>query len=219
MDRTVSKMRIGIVACECFRKEIDQLTEGDPDITFKEYLEFGLHSYPQDLKRAVIDHVNKLCGKVDAVFLGYGICNSLKDVIEELDVPTITIEADDCIGALITPEEYSRERKVCAGTMYHIPFMSEMGIDFFEKELTSKMPDYKELGVDLDWFLDIMFDGYSRCLYIDTGIGERQRHEEASREFAQRLNLRHESRDGTLEILKTCLQDTKALARSNLPSG
>jgi hypothetical protein len=72
----VMMMRIGVVACECFRKEIDQLTEGDPDITFKEYLEFGLHSYPQDLRKEVVDHVNKLRGEVDAVFLGYGTCNS-----------------------------------------------------------------------------------------------------------------------------------------------
>ncbi len=89
-------MRIGVVACESFRKEMDLITEGDPDIVHKEYLEFGLHSYPQDLKRAVVEHVNALAGKVDAVFLGFGTCNSLKDVCKELVVPTVTIEADDC---------------------------------------------------------------------------------------------------------------------------
>ncbi|MCK7510436.1 MAG: hypothetical protein MZV70_44555 [Desulfobacterales bacterium] len=57
------KMRIGVVACESFRKEMDLLTEGDPDIVHKEYLEFGLHSYPQDLKRAVVEHVNASAGK------------------------------------------------------------------------------------------------------------------------------------------------------------
>jgi len=212
-------LRIGVVACECFRKEIDLLTEGDPDITFKEYLEFGLHSYPQDLKREVIAHVNGLRGQVDAVFLGYGICNSLKDVIEELDVPTVTIEADDCVGALLTSDEYAREKKICAGTMFAIPFVSDMGIEFFQKELDSKMPNHEELGVDVQWFLDILFDGYSRLLFIDTGIGDRDHYEQKSMDFAEALKLRYEARYGTLDVLKDCLEDTKILARSLLRSG
>jgi hypothetical protein len=52
------KMKIGVVACESFRKEMELITEGDPDIAHKEYVEFGLHSYPQDLKRAVVERVN-----------------------------------------------------------------------------------------------------------------------------------------------------------------
>jgi hypothetical protein len=212
-------MRIGVVACECFRKEIDQLTEGDPDITFKEYLEFGLHSYPQDLKKAVIGHVNDLQGKVDAVFLGYGTCNSLKDVVKELTVPTVTIDADDCVGALLTNEEYAREKKVCAGTMFAIPFISEMGVDFFQKELDSKMPNHQELGVDVQWYLDMLFNGYSRLLHVDTGVGDSEHFERRSKDFAEALKLRYEARCGTLEVLRDRLKDTKALAGSTTVSG
>lgn len=215
----VTMMKIGVVACECFRKEIDKLTEGDPDIAFKEYLEFGLHSYPQDLKRAVVDHVNMLCGQVDAVFLGYGTCNSLKDVVLELTVPTVTIDADDCVGALLTPDEYAKEKKFCTGTLFAIPFVSDMGVDYFQKELDSKMPNHVELGVDLQWFLDILFDGYSRLLYVDTGIGDSQHYEQRSKEFAEALKLKYEARRGTLEVLRDRLRDTKTLARSRSISG
>jgi hypothetical protein len=209
------KMRIGVVACESFRKEMDLLTEGDPDIVHKEYLEFGLHSYPQDLKRAVVEHVNALQGKVDAVFLGFGTCNSLKDVIKELAVPTITIEADDCVGALLTNEEYAREKRICAGTLFAIPFISEMGTEYFEKELYSKMPDYQELGVDAQWFLDMLFGGYSRVLLVDTGVGDREDLRSRSRDMADRLKLRYEERRGTLQGLRDCLQRTKDLAGSS----
>ncbi len=208
-------MRIGVVACESFRKEMDLLTEGDPDIVHKEYLEFGLHSYPQDLKRAVVEHVNALQGKVDAVFLGFGTCNSLKDVIKELAVPTITIEADDCVGALLTNEEYAREKRICAGTLFAIPFISEMGTEYFEKELYSKMPDYQELGVDAQWFLDMLFGGYSRVLLVDTGVGDREDLRSRSRDMADRLKLRYEERRGTLQGLRDCLQRTKDLAGSS----
>jgi hypothetical protein len=215
MRRMVLKMRIGVVACESFRKEMDLITEGDPDIVHKEYLEFGLHSYPQDLKRAVVEHVNALQGKVDAVFLGFGTCNSLKDVIKELAVPTITIEADDCVGALLTNEEYAREKRICAGTLFAIPFISEMGTEYFEKELYSKMPDYQELGVDAQWFLDMLFGGYSRVLLVDTGVGDREDLCSRSRDMADRLKLRYEERRGTLQGLRDCLQRTKDLAGSS----
>lgn len=206
------KMRIGVVACESFRKEMDLITEGDPDIVHKEYLEFGLHSYPQDLKRAVVEHVNALAGKVDAVFLGFGTCNSLKDVCKELVVPTVTIEADDCVGALLTNEEYAREKKICAGTLFAIPFVSEMGTEYFEKELYSKMPNYQELGVDAQWFLDMLFGGYSRVLLVDTGVGDHEDLRSRSMEMADRLKLRYEERQGTLQGLRDCLQRTKTLA-------
>lgn len=205
-------IKIGVVACECFRKEMDLLLEGDADIVHKEYLEFGLHSYPQDLKRAVVEHVNALAGKVDAVFLGFGTCNSLKDVCKELVVPTVTIEADDCVGALLTNEEYAREKKVCAGTLFAIPFVSEMGTEYFEKELYSKMPNYQELGVDAQWFLDMLFGGYSRVLLVDTGVGDHEDLRSRSRDMADRLRLRYEERQGTLQGLRDCLLRTKTLA-------
>jgi len=219
MMSRVMKMRIGVVACESFRKEMDILTDDDPDIVHKEYLEFGLHSYPQDLKRAVVEHVNALQGKVDAVFLGFGTCNSLKEVRRELVVPTVTIEADDCVGALLTNEEYARERKVCAGTLFAIPFVSEMGTEYFEKELYSKMPNYEELGVDAQWFLGMLFDGYSRLLHVDTGVGDAEALHRRSRDMAERLELRYEERQGTLQVLKDRLQDTKDLASSLACSG
>ncbi|OPX65072.1 MAG: hypothetical protein A4E30_00433 [Methanomassiliicoccales archaeon PtaB.Bin215] len=209
-------MRIGVVACESFRKEMDLLTEGDPDIVHKEYLEFGLHSYPQDLKRAVVEHVNALQGKVDAVFLGFGTCNSLKDVRKELVVPTVTIEADDCVGALLTNDEYAREKRVCAGTLFAIPFVSEMGTEYFEKELYSKMPNYEELGVDAQWFLDMLFGGYSRVLLVDTGVGDREDLRSRSMDMAERLKLRYEERQGTLQGLRDCLQQTKSLASASV---
>lgn len=73
-------MRIGIVACEIFKKEIEKLTEGDPDIAHREYLEFGLHLNSAKLKSKVSERVNALKGRVDAVFLGYGICQSLTGI-------------------------------------------------------------------------------------------------------------------------------------------
>jgi hypothetical protein len=209
------EMKIGIIACETFERGLEVLTRDDPDIAYKEYLEFGLHEYPEDLKKAVVEKVNSLEGKVDAVLLGYGICNSLRDITKEMKVPTVQLVGDDCIGVLITPEEYSRERRICAGTMYHTPYFSKMGKDWFARKLKEQMPDYEELGITLDWYLKTMFNGYQRVLFIDDGLGNMEEYELMSRRFADDLNLRYERRCGTLELLADGLARTKDLARAH----
>jgi len=211
-------IRIGVVACETFRRELEMLTEGDGDIIHKEYLEFGLHEYPEELKKAVVDKANALQGKVDAVFLGYGYCQSLKGITNRITVPTVMLEADDCVGTLLTTPEYEKERKKCAGTWYATPAFCEMGSEWFQKRMekelgTQQMKELEAQGYDTLWFLRQLFDGYSRALFIDTGVGNREYFEALSKEFAAKLNMRHESRCGTLDVLIEGLGATKALAR------
>ena len=217
-------MKIGIIACETFRRELEMITQGDEDIVHKEYLEFGLHEYPEELKKAVVDKVNSLEGKVDAVFLGYGICQSLKDITKKMRVPTVQLREDDCVGVLITSEEYERERKVCAGTMFHTPAFCEMGEAWFEKDMKKKMSEeqlkeFHDQGYDTMWFLRTLFNGYSRTLFIDTGIGDREHYLALSREFATKLDMRHECRYGTLDVIKDALRRTKELAAANEDEG
>ncbi len=209
-------MKIGIIACESFERDLDHLTKDDPDIVHKEYLEFGLHEWPEDLKKTVIEKVNCLEGRVDAVLLGYGICNSLKDITKQLKVPTVQLIGDDCISIILTPEEYEKERKKCAGTLYHTPYFAEMGRDYFEKKLKKQVPNYKELGIDVDWYLERMFDGYSRVLFIDDGLANIERFVTLSRQIASELKLNHECRMGTLSILSEGLEKTKQLASTGV---
>ena len=209
-------MRIGIISCETFERNLEPLIKDDPDIVHKEYLQFGFHEFPEELKKAVIEKVNALEGKVDAVLLGYGICNSLKDITAELKVPTIQLRGDDCIGVLLTPEEYAKERKKCAGTMYHTPYFSLMDREWFEKKMRVQMPNFEELGISLDWYLQKMFDGYSRVLFIDDGLGEIEKYLVLSRHFADELGFRHECRLGTPEILVQSLAMTKELAAASV---
>lgn len=202
-------MRLGVVACEIFKKELELILRGYPEVVHREYLEFGLHISTQELKRTVVERVNALEGKVDSVFLGYGYCQSLQGITKELRVPTAMLETDDCIGVLLTPSEYEREKKVCTGTWFNSPFWAEMGIARQIKELgidRMKNPRHEPM-----WFIRKFFEGYSRCLYIDTGVGERERYERLSMDFARELGLRHESREGTLSILIEGLEAAKRL--------
>lgn len=207
-------MRIGIIACETFERALEALLKDEKDIVHKEYLEFGLHIHPEELKKVVLERIGSLEGKVDAVLLGYGICNSLRDIAGQASVPTVQLIGDDCIGVLITPEEYERERKICAGTMYHTPYFSRMGREWFERRLREEMPDHEEAGIDVDWYLRTMFNGYQRVLFIDDGLGSMEEFEDLSRQFARELDLRYERRCGTLQVLRDGIARTKELARA-----
>ena len=48
-------MKLGIVACDILRPEIEFLTKDDPDFVVREYLEFALHEYPQMMRERIIE--------------------------------------------------------------------------------------------------------------------------------------------------------------------
>jgi hypothetical protein len=205
----IEMARIGIVACEILKEEIEKLTAGDPDIVHREYLEFALHVYPEEMRRTIVEKVNALEGKVDAVFIGYAVCQSLNDLPDAVKVPSVMLEGDDCISVIIGPVEYQKEKATCTGTWFSSPGWAEKGTDAIVKEL--HLDSMVAEGYDPMYFMDMIFDAYKRCLYIDTGVGNREHSEALSRQFAQQLKLQHDSRQGNLDRLAEAIRRTKQL--------
>ncbi|MBE6525722.1 MAG: DUF1638 domain-containing protein, partial [Thermoplasmata archaeon] len=114
-------MKLGIIACDILKPEIEHLTENDSDFVVREYLEFALHENPQRMREVIIETVNKYEGQLDAIFLGYAICQSLDGVINELKVPAVMLDGADCIDVLLTTKEYNNEKRKCAGTWFSSP--------------------------------------------------------------------------------------------------
>lgn len=200
-------MRLGIVACDILRPEIEFLTKDDPDFVVREYLEFALHVDPQEMKRVIIETVNKYENQLDAVFLGYAVCQSLEGVTELLKVPTAMLEGADCIDVLLTPEEYTREKKICAGTWFVSPGWAEEGVEGIIKELHLDSVE----DVEPEFFLDMMFESYSRCLFIYDGVGDEEHYRAKSEEVARKLKLAHECRTCGLEGIREAIDRTKGL--------
>ena len=205
-------MKLGIIACDILKPEIEFLTKDDPDFVVREYLEFALHEYPKDMKNKVIETVNKYEGKLDAVFLGYAICNSLDGVIYRLKVPTVMLRGADCIDVLLTPDEYTREKKICTGTWFISPGWAEQGVKGLIKELHLDSVE----GYDPEFFLDILFDSYQRCLFIDDGIGDSEYYRKKSEEVAEELKLRLDCRKCNINAIRDAIEETKQLARKRI---
>jgi Protein of unknown function (DUF1638) len=206
----VVKIRIGIVACDIFKREIESLVNGDPDVVHLEFLEFALHCNPEEMRGTVLEKVNALEGKVDAVFIGYAICQKLNGLPQETTVPSLMLDGDDCISVLLGPIDYAQEKAVCTGTWFSTPGWAEQGMQAVIKEL--HLDSMVEQGYDPMYFVDIIFQSYGRCLYIDTGVGDSKHYEARSIQFAEQLGLPHSCRRGDLGRLAEGLRKTKELA-------
>jgi hypothetical protein len=201
-------MKIGIVACDILKEEIEFLTKDDSDFVHREYLEFALHADPENMKKVILEKVNALEGKLDAVFLGYAVCQSLKDITDALSIPTVMLPGADCIDALLGTDEYNREKKICAGTWFSSPGWAKEGINGLIKEMHLDSVE----GVDPSFFLDILFDSYERCLHIDSGVGNNEEYTRLSKEFADHLKLRLDCRKCGLGTIEDAIKKTKEMA-------
>jgi hypothetical protein len=209
----VVRIKIGIVACDIFKREIESLVKDDPDVVHCEFLEFALHVNSDEMRQTVLDKVNALQGKVDAVFIGYAICQKLNGLPKETKVPSFMLEGDDCISVLLGPVDYAKEKAVCTGTWFSTPGWAEQGMAAVIKEL--HLDSMVDEGYDPMYFVDMIFQSYGRCLYIDTGVGDTKHYEELSIKFAEQLKLPHASRCGDLSRLAEGIKKAKELAAAH----
>lgn len=200
-------MKLGIVACDILKPEIEILTKDDGDFVVKEYLEFALHENPQNMREVIIDTVNRYEGQSDAIFLGYAICQSLDGITDVLKVPTAMLKGADCIDVLLTTSEYNNEKRKCAGTWFSSPGWAELGVNGLIKEMHLDSVE----GVNPQFFLDILFGSYSRCLFIDSGVGNTEYYRKKSEDVANKLKLRHECRTCGLGGIRDAIARTKAI--------
>jgi len=202
-------MKLGIIACDILKPEIEFLTKDDKDFVVREYLEFALHEDSANMKNIIVETVNKYEGQLDAVFLGYAICQSLDGVTASLKVPTAMLKGADCIDALLGTPEYNEEKRKCAGTWFSSPGWAEQGTNGLVKEMHLDSIE----GVDPQFFLDMLFDSYQRCLFIDDGIGNTDYYRKKSEEMACQLKLKHECRTCNLDGIRDAIARTKELAK------
>ncbi len=122
-------MRIGVIACEILKNEVEMIIDHDPEVVHREYLEMGLHDQPEQLRETLTRKINDLEGKVDIIFLGYAICKSLNDIPADLRVPIVMLREEDCVASMLGPTEYAAERAKCPGTWFSSPGWALLGID------------------------------------------------------------------------------------------
>ena len=180
-------MRIGVVACDMIKRELEKVLPNYPEVSEIIWLESALHVYPERMKQTIIERINEIKEKVDVIFLGYGYCQSLKGIEDELDIPVILPQYDDCLAILLTPERYAAEKKKEVGTWFMTPGWAEIGAELVVKEL--HLERAMKYGKDPMVLAKRLFTHYRRGLYIDTGVGETDYFLEKAAQFCKDFEL------------------------------
>ncbi len=206
----VSKVRIGVIACNVMKLELNQLLQTIPEITEISYLEVALHCNPQRMKEVIREQIFSIKDKVDVIFLGYGYCQSLKGIEDEFDIPIVMPQMDDCIQILLTPQKYASEIRKEAGTWFMTPGWAEAGPELVIKELRADR--VAKYGKDPLEIAKRFFVHYKRGLYVDTGVGSNGNFLTKGNEFCKTFDLRLEKTEGTKSILEEYLQKAREIA-------
>jgi hypothetical protein len=161
-------------------------------------MDLGLHEEPADLRAALEKAMKRMEGRADAIVLYYGLCgNGMKDIDEwakgNIGIPMAIIRdsngniVDDCIATAIggTKQYYSLLKKY-PGIMYFTPAFATNYDD-----LLGRMELFKGVDVGDESMLKLVFKmaDYHYVMKIDTGLGDKDEFDAATRKFANRMDF------------------------------
>ena len=207
-------MRLRIVACEIFFRELCSLAARSPRTVDVEFLPKGLHDRGGDVMRgrlqAAIDATDPT--KHDTVALAYGLCNNGLVGLEARSVPLVLLRAHDCITAFLgSRDRYARHFEERPGTYFETTGWLERGVDGGPYGLPSQTGG---LGFDLAvlaekygednarYIRDTMTRHYRRLAFIRMGVEPDSSFEDRTRELAVERGWEFEALDGDLGLLR-----------------
>ena len=197
-------MRIGVIACDMMKLELDKLLSKIPGITEINYLESALHCQPKKMKETILENMVSIKERVDVIFLGYGYCQSLKGIEEEIDIPVVMPQMDDCIQIFMTPQKYGEAIRKEVGTWFMSPGWAEVGVEMIIKE--NNLDRVVKYGKDPLEMAKRLFTHYRRVLYIDTGVGNDEYYIGKANEFCDIFTLTLEKTTGSSAVLEEYLE-------------
>ncbi|MDH5477852.1 MAG: DUF1638 domain-containing protein [Nitrospinota bacterium] len=205
-------MRIGVVSCAIMRLEMEKAMAKFPFIEKVIFLDAGKHVRPRELKESVVEAIKSIQTQVDVILLGYGRCRSLEGVGDEFQIPVVHPDAEDCIAILLTPRRYQEEIGKTAGTWFMTPGWAQLGPDMILNEL-GLLDRARYTGVDKEELIKELFAGYSRGLYIDTGIEDSRKYEKMAQKSCDMFNLGLEKTISDSTILENSLEEAIRIAK------
>jgi hypothetical protein len=207
-------MRLRIVACEIFFREVCHLAAASPHKVDVEFLPKGLHDLGgapmRERLQAAIDATDP--ERHDAVALAYGLCNNGLAGIEARRVPLVLLRAHDCITAFLgSRERYARYFEERPGTFFETTGWLERGTDGGPYGLPSQTGT---LGFDLAtlaakygednarYILETMTRHYRRVTFIRMGVEPDGAFEARAAELAAERGWEFEALDGDMGLLR-----------------
>ena len=218
----MNRLRLHVIACPVFQRELEMLAAGaKTEVTFQ-HLEMGLHEGSAENLRAAlqgaIDGVTT--GQCDAIAIGYGLCNRGIVGLEARALPVAIPRAHDCIGMLLgssrcylaqletQPGTYFQsagwlENSPANGDVRQQNFPFGPGSTVTREQLAEKYGD-ENAGYLLEQ-LNNLTRHYERLAFIATPVPEAAKWEKAARKNARAHGWKFEKLPGDLGWLRRLL--------------
>ena len=186
-----------ILACQVFRPELEAWGLAGESV---EYLEQGLHRYPQDLRLQLEQRLAALEAdeQVSRVILLYGQCGGGLTGLTARRVELVVAAAPDCIP-LLTGQPWSGLQEEEGEAFYLSPGWIEYGkTPFSEYFITREKFGHEEAL----WAGRQMLAHYQRVVLVKTVAALSDYHRYYARAMAQLFGLSCQERQGRAEWLK-----------------
>lgn len=215
-------MRLRLISCEVFAREMAAATERSQNVVDIEFLPKGLHGIPcfemRDRIQAVIDRGDET--GYDAVLLGYGLCSNGLAGVCARSIPVVMPRAHDCITLLLGskrryldyfhkhPGTYFKssgwvERQNNSEELNQLSIAQQHGMNASYAELVEKYGEdnarylYRELCDHTR--------NYGQLTFIEMGVEPDARFEKHTREEADRRGWRFDKVKGDLSLIQRML--------------
>ncbi|MCR5263716.1 MAG: DUF1638 domain-containing protein [Clostridiales bacterium] len=212
-------MRIHIIACRIFNRELSYLasqSENQVDIT---WVGRGLHNTPEKLcarlKNAadsVYDQIEsgELESKPDYIVLGYGLCSRAVVGVRCRGIPIVIPRTDDCIAVFLgSQERYMKEFSEGGGAYWLNSGWIEQSPKLFDSENLKRRRwlEYAEkFGEDnADYLIEVESSwekNYDTICYVHSDIYDSPAHYGTAKKEAEKKEWRLKELKGDNRLLK-----------------
>jgi N-methylhydantoinase A/oxoprolinase/acetone carboxylase beta subunit/predicted RNA binding protein YcfA (HicA-like mRNA interferase family) len=215
-------MRTYCIACAVFRKDLEQIIPTLPDKPFVHYLEGGLHTEPDLLRKELQIAIDNVPDDYDRIVLMYGVCGKgivgLKSSRHTMVIPRV----HDCISLFLGgTKEYRKQFSHKPGTYYISPGWYEEQVQPRGKvkrnpaQIPGEYADTldknvlkERFGEDnseaVSHFFDAWKKNYTRAVFIDTGCGDKQKYADYARSMAKENGWEYTKLKGSHNLILQC---------------
>jgi len=192
--------RCKLIACAAVT---DEMSPFIPPRMSHQVLDFGLHTNPKSLKRALQNAINSSAPSIETILLGYGLCSQAVVGLRSDNHTLIIPRVDDCIAIFLgSADEYHRQYCSVPGTYY----LTKGWIEFGDTPFSEYDILVKHYGEQIaQRITNQLLKNYARLAFINTGNDELEHYRERARSMADRFSLRYEEIQGSNAIIKKML--------------
>lgn len=210
-------MRIHIIACRVFTRELSYYAARSPHVVDITWLPQGLHDTPEKLRamlRQTLDDLYRqreqkmLKHWPDVIVLGYGLCSNGVVGVESRDTPLVVPRTDDCIAQFLgSQKRYAELFREYNGTYWLNNGWIESAFIPSKQHLQGLWEEYVELyGEDNAAFLmeqDMLWTrNYNTCAYITSPVYHDPAYPELARQIAGENGWKYAEFTGDTRMLR-----------------